>query len=200
MKMNFRFFFHFGFDFCFCFCFLKVFAFLLILRGLEVPQMVNCLLIDLKVPQHFFQLHVAQRCHRRSTLSYLAQICHSILFCEFSTWPSGAIDGQLSLHGLEVQQHLEIWHLASFEYAEFNDAVHFFRFRLEIPFLSKFGPKNFKVNLTQINSNIQNSMVVFTFFFFDQKCLFWPNLVQNVKLVGLRLNLVASLIRICRIQ
>ena len=112
VKMNFRFCFHFGFDFCFCFCFLKVFAFLLILRGLEVPQMVNCLLIDLKVPQHFFQLHVAQRCHRRSTLSYLAQICHSILFCEFSTWPSGAIDGQLSLHGLEVQQHLEIWHLA----------------------------------------------------------------------------------------
>ena len=36
-------------------------------------------------------------CHRRSALSYLAQKCHSIFFCEFSTWPSSAIDGQLSL-------------------------------------------------------------------------------------------------------
>ena len=39
MKMNFRFCFHFDFDFdfCFCFWFLKVFAFLLTPRGLEVP-------------------------------------------------------------------------------------------------------------------------------------------------------------------
>ena len=41
-------------------------------RGLELPQTVN-------------------------SLSYLAQKCHSIFVCEFSTWPSGAIDGQLSL-------------------------------------------------------------------------------------------------------
>ena len=37
------------------------------------------------------------QCHRRSTLFYLAQKCHSIFICKFSTWPSGAIDGQLSL-------------------------------------------------------------------------------------------------------
>ena len=51
IKMNFRFCFH--FDFRFCFCFLKVFAFLLTPRGLEVPETVNCLLIGLEVPQRF---------------------------------------------------------------------------------------------------------------------------------------------------
>ena len=35
-------------------------------------------------------------------------------------------------------------------------------------------------------------MVMFTFFVFDQKCHFWENLVQNIKIVSLRLNLVAS--------
>ena len=38
---------------------------------------------------------------------------------------------------------------------------------------------------------MQNSMAMFTFFF-DQKRSFWANLVQNVKIVSLRLNLVAS--------
>ena len=47
-------------------------AFLLNPRGLEVPQTVNSLLLGLEAPQHFL--------------------------CEFSTWPSSAIDGQLSLH------------------------------------------------------------------------------------------------------
>ena len=46
---------------------------------------------------------------------------------------------------------------------------------------------------TLTNSIMQNSMAVFTFFFSDQKCFFWANLVQNVKTVSLRLNLVASL-------
>ena len=35
-------------------------------------------------------------------------------------------------------------------------------------------------------------MAMFTFFF-DQKRSFWANLVQNVKIVSLRLNLVASI-------
>ena len=77
IKMNFRFSFHFVFHFCFCFCFLKVFAFLLTLRGLAVPQTVNCLFIGLEVPLRLCKLHGAQRCHRRSTLSYLVQKCHS---------------------------------------------------------------------------------------------------------------------------
>ena len=68
---------------------------------------------------------------------------------------------------------------AEFEYAEFNDAVHFFRFWLETPFLGKFG-----LNLVQYLQ---------FFFVSDQKCLLWANLVQNVKIVSLRLNLVASI-------
>ena len=37
------------------------------------------------------------------------------------------------------------WNLATktkFEYAEFNDGVHFFYFRLKTPFLDKFVPKS----------------------------------------------------------
>ena len=43
----FRFHFCFYFRFCSCFCFLNVFKFLLILCGLEVQWMVNCLLIGI---------------------------------------------------------------------------------------------------------------------------------------------------------
>ena len=173
INMNFRFCFHFVFHFCFCFCFLKVFAFLLTPRGLEVPQTVKCLLIGLEVAQHFRLriFHVVQRCHRWLTL----------------------------LISLELSQHLEIRHIAYFEYAEFNDAVHFFRFWSEIPFSEKFGLKNenrqFKVKLdtqtnlnldTQTNLNMQNSLMMFTFFVFDRKYPFWANLVQKMKIVSLR--------------
>ena len=41
----------------------------------------------------------------------------------------------------------ETWYLDEFEYAELNGDVHFFRFRPEIPFLGKFGPKNKVVSL-----------------------------------------------------
>ena len=53
---------------------------------------------------------------------------------------------------------------------------------------------------TQTNSNIQNSMIIFTFSFSDQK---YPrsNLVQENKLsVQAEIWLVPGLIRICRIQ
>ena len=46
---------------------------------------------------------------------------------------------------------------------------------------------------------MQTSMAVSGFFVFDWKRPFWENLVQNVKIVILRLNLVASLIRIYKI-
>ena len=69
---------------------------------------------------------------------------------------------------------------------------------METPFLGKFGPNYqyllFKVKLnTLTNSIVQNSMAVFTFFFLDQKHSFWANLVQNFKIVSLRLNFVASI-------
>ena len=64
--------------------------------------------------------------------------------------------------------------------------------------LGQFGPNfqylQFKVKLdTGTNSIMQNSMAVFTFFFFYQKRSFGVNLVQNVKIVSLRLNLIASI-------
>ena len=96
-------------------------AFLLSPRGLEVPQMVNCLLIGLEVHFRLRILHVAQRCHRWSTLSRLAQKCIST---------------------------------------------------------QKYG--------AQPNQNMQNSVMLFTFFVFDRKYLFWANMVQKIKIVSLR--------------
>ena len=80
-----------------------------------------------------------------------------------------------------------------------------FLFLVEIPFLDKFGPKNqnscFKLKFcTYSNSNMQNSMVMFIYFVFDDKYLFWANLAQKVKIISWSRNLVARLIRICRIQ
>ena len=68
-----------------------------------------------------------------------------------------------------------------------------FCFRPEILFLGKFGPKNqndqFKVKLdTWTNSNMQNSMGMFTFLFSAKKYSFWTHLVQNVKIISLRWN------------
>ena len=92
-----------------------------------------------------------------------------------------------------------------FEYAEFNDAVRFFCFRPETPFLGKFSPKNqicqFKLKFgTKTNSNIQNSKVVFTFSVLNRKYTIWANLVQKIKIVSLSWNLVPRLIRIYNIQ
>ena len=51
---------------------------------------------------------------------------------------------------------------------------------------------------TYTNSNMQNSMVIFTFF--DRKYPFWANFVQKVRLISWSWNLVPKLIRISRIQ
>ena len=69
---------------------------------------------------------------------------------------------------------------------------------METLLLGKYGPNCqyllFKVKLdTVTNLIMHNSMAVFTFFFFDQKHFFWASLVQNVKIVSLRLNLGASI-------
>ena len=55
-----------------------------------------------------------------------------------------------------------------FEHVEFSGYAHFFRFRMQIPFLSKFDPKiqNCQFILkfgTWTNSNMQNSMAIFNF-------------------------------------
>ena len=77
-----------------------------------------------------------------------------------------------------------------FECTEFSGYVHFFRFRPQIPFLGKFGPKNKNCQFilkfgTWANSNLQNSMAMFNFFAFDWNYPFWANLVQIIKIVRL---------------
>ena len=80
-----------------------------------------------------------------------------------------------------------------------------FVFWPEISILREFGAKNqnyqFRLEFsTRTNSNMQDSMVMFTFSIFHWKCPFWDNLVEKLKIVSLKWILIASLIQICRIQ
>ena len=80
-----------------------------------------------------------------------------------------------------------------------------FCFWLEIPFWGKFSPKsqNYKLKLkfgTYTNLNMQNSMMLFTFFFFEWKYSFWANLLQTTTIVTLSWNLVPTPVRTYRIQ
>ena len=95
-------------------------------------------------------------------------------FCIFvkSTWLRGAIDGQLSL----------TWARSgiAFSFANFarglavSQMVNSLLIGVEVPQHQKYG--------TQPNSNMQNSMMLFTFFVFECKYSFWANLVQKSKL------------------
>ena len=80
-----------------------------------------------------------------------------------------------------------------------------------MPFFTKFGSErqNYQFELKFGTYNNSNTCANFNgdvhyFFVSNQKCAFLgkggPNLTKNVKFVSLRLNLLASLIRICRIQ
>ena len=65
-----------------------------------------------------------------------------------------------------------------------------FLFRPEILFWRKFGPKNedYKLQLkfdTQNNSNMQNSMTMFSLSALDRKYPFWTNFFPKVKIVSL---------------
>ena len=65
-----------------------------------------------------------------------------------------------------------------------------FSFRPEIPFLGRFGQKNQNCQsklkfCTQTNSNMQNSVMMFSISVFDHKYPFWVNLVQKIKIVSL---------------
>ena len=72
------------------------------------------------------------------------------------------------------------------------------------PFSGKFGPNiqicQFHLKFSaKTNSNMQNSMGMFTFSLFNGKHVFWAFLVQKIKIVYFTLNLVLRLIQICRI-
>ena len=83
--------------------------------------------------------------------------------------------------------------------------VRFFCFRLEIPLLGKFGPKNqnchFKLKIgTNNNSNMQSSVVMLTFSIFNMKYPFWAYLAQKTKNVSLSWNFVPRPMQVCRIK
>ena len=92
--------------------------------------------------------------------------CSFFLFLIWNT-----LFGQIWPKKSKLSVEAEISYLDWFEYAEFNDTIHFFCFGVEIPFWGKFGPNNQNCNFklkfgTYTNSNMQNSMVMFIFFVF----------------------------------
>ena len=84
---------------------------------------------------------------------------------------------QIWLKKLKLSVQGETPYFNQFKYAEFNGDVHSFCFWSEIPFLGRFGPKNqnyqFKLKFgTYTNSNMQNSMLMFTFSVLIRNTLF----------------------------
>ena len=82
---------------------------------------------------------------------------------------------------------------------------HFFFFWPEIPFLGKFGQLNqncqFELKFgSKTNSNMQNSMMIFSFSAFSHKYSSWANLFQKSKINCSKWSLLQSLIGICGIK
>ena len=77
----------------------------------------------------------------------------------------------------------------------------FFLFSTRYTFLRETLNCLFNVNFgTQTNLNIQNWIVMSTFFAFYSKCWYWANLVLNFKIVCEELNFVHRAVRISRTQ
>ena len=151
----------------------------------------------------------------------LIRACRIQWWCSFFLFLIGnTLFGQFWSKKSKLSVEAEMWQLDWLKYAKFNDTFHFIFvvvivlfFWVGVPFLGKFRPKmencDFKLKFgTYTNSNMQYSMVIFFFcfffvvffFVFDRKYPFWANLVQKVKIISLSWNLVARLIRTCRIQ
>ena len=121
-------------------------------------------------------------------------------------WPSGAIDGQLSLDWPRsaIAPRNMVPSLIRIHRIQWCCSL-FFVFEWKCLFwanlVSKYQNCHFTLKFgTYTNSNMQNSMMLFSFFVFQWKYPFWANLIQKIKIVTLSWNLVPTLIRICRIQ
>ena len=106
---------------------------------------------------------------------------------------------------IKIVSLAEIWYQHYFEYTEFSGDVHFFRFLPGMP-KYKLGPKiqNFQFKLKPgaftFNSNMKNSVVVFTFSVLDRKYPFWANFILKNKIVSLSWNLIPRLTWTYKIQ
>ena len=88
--------------------------------------------------------------------------------------------------------------------SEIGGSVSFYYFKPKVVFWGKFYPKHQKCQVklifdTKTKSNMQNSMVVFTFSVLGWKYHFWATLFQEIKIVRLSRNLVPILISIRKI-
>ena len=84
-----------------------------------------------------------------------------------------------------------------------NRDVHFSCYWLKIPFLGKFSPKNqkceFKIKIdTNTISNMQNSLILFTFF--KLEILFLSKFSPKIQNYLFKVKFGPRLIRICKIQ
>ena len=80
-----------------------------------------------------------------------SNIQNSVAMLNFLSYRSKHHFEKIGSHNSKLFALKEIQLLDQFKYAEFNDDLHFFRFRPAIHFLSKFDPKNIKIgSLSQI--------------------------------------------------
>ena len=92
------------------------------------------------------------------------------------------------------------------EYADFSGRIHFFCFRLEIPFSCKLFKKikisslNWNFVSRLINLKIKNLMLMFIFSVFFSKSSFWENFVPKFKVIFLKWSLLSIIFRILKIQ
>ena len=97
-------------------------------------------------------------------------------------WTGNTVFGKIYSREPKLLVYAEIWFLDYFKYGEFNVALHDFGFDWKLPFSAnyfqairiislKFGPKT--------SSNIQLSMMVFSFCIFDRKYTFGSNLIKK---------------------
>ena len=111
-------------------------------------------------------------------------------FCIFvnSTWPRGAIDGQLSLDWPRsaiaprnmAPSLIRLCRIQCYSLFLFLSGNTLFG-----QIWSKNQNDQFKLKFrTYTNSDTQNSMAMFIFSVFDWKYPFWANLVQNVKIIS----------------
>ena len=74
-----------------------------------------------------------------ATLIRTCRIQWCFWFRQFLT--GNNVFGQICSKKSKLSLYPEIWYLDSLEYLEFNDAIPFFCFWVELPFYDKFGPQ-----------------------------------------------------------
>ena len=67
---------------------------------------------------------------------------NSVVMFTFSFFDWKYFFGHIWSKSLKLSIQTEIGYVDWFEFAEFNGCVHFYWFRLEVPFLGKCGPEN----------------------------------------------------------